>query len=531
MGNNKSCYEDLNIAVIGCGNWGKNHIRVYSELGALYAVCDSDVWTAAEFSNEFGVPKYSIDKILSDSKIDAVVIATPAATHHDIAISCLQAGKHVFVEKPLALTVAEAKKIHDQAKLSNRILMVGHLLHYHAAFKKLKELHKDGQLGQLQYIYSNRLNLGKFRTEENIWWSFAPHDVSMILGLVDEMPNTIMAMGAKYLMHTIADVTCTHLTFPKGEQAHIFVSWLHPYKEQKLVVVGEKAMAIFDDGQPWESKLSLHPYPVEWVDGLPQPSQSHAESVPLEKSEPLKEECSHFLDCILNDETPLTDGDESIRVLTILNAAEYSIEKYQPVYLAEAQGRFHGELSNNYYAHETVNIDPGCHIGSETKIWHNSHILPGTEIGKRCVIGQNACIGPNVSIGSGCKVQNNVSIYEGVTLEQDVFVGPSAVFTNVNTPRAFINRRKEFLPTLVKKGATIGANATIICGNTLGEYCFIAAGAVVTQDVPPHALMVGVPAKQVGWVSHDGEPLDDDLCCVRSGKQYRIISDKLFLAS
>ena len=531
MANNKSPYANLKIVVIGCGNWGKNHIRVLHELGALYAVCDADVWSAAAFSEQYGVPKYTLEKIIRDPKIHGVVIATPAASHQEIAIACLQAGKHVFVEKPLALTVAEAKRIHDQAKLSNRILMVGHLLHYHAAFKKLKELHKEGVLGQLQYIYSNRLNLGKFRTEENIWWSFAPHDVSMILGLVGEMPNTVMAMGAKYLMHTVSDVTCTHMTFPKGEQAHIFVSWLHPYKEQKLVVVGEKAMAIFDDGQPWKSKLRLHPYPVEWVDGLPNPSQSEAQDIELPKSEPLKEEAKHFLDCILKNETPLTDGDESIRVLTVLNAAEYSIEKYQPVYLAEASQHFQGELGNNYFAHDTACIDPGSHIGSESKIWHYSHVLPGTQIGKRCVIGQNCSIGPNVSVGHGCKVQNNVSLYEGVTLEEDVFIGPSVVFTNVNTPRAFINRKKEYAPTLVKKGATIGANATILCGHTLGEYSFIAAGAVVTKDVPPFALMAGNPAQQMGWVSKDGERLDEELTCPRSGRQYRLINEKLYEAN
>lgn len=524
-------YSKLNIVVIGCGNWGKNHIRVLSEFGALYAISDADIANAAKFSNEFEVPKYTLEKILNDKKIDGVVIATPAATHHEIAVKCLQAGKHVFVEKPLAMTVAEAKLIDAQAKQSNKILMVGHLLHYHSAFKKLKELQQEGTLGQLQYIYSNRLNLGKFRTEENIWWSFAPHDVSMILGLVGEMPNTVTAIGAKYLMHTIADVTCTHLTFPTGAQAHIFVSWLHPYKEQKLVVVGEKAMAIFDDGQPWESKLSLHPYPVEWVDGLPNPSLSQAEAVALEPSEPLKDESAHFLDCILENKTPLTDGEESLKVLAVLSAAETSIEKNQSVYLNQNENWASQGLNSRFFAHETVSIDPGCDIGSETKIWHNSHILTGSKIGKRCVIGQNACIGPNVTIGDNCKVQNNVSVYEGVTLEDDVFVGPSAVFTNVNTPRAFINRKQEFSPTLVKKGATIGANATIVCGITLGEYSFIAAGAVVTKDVPPHALMSGTPAKQVGWVSHDGERLDEHLFCARSGKQYQQVGEQIFLSS
>ena len=161
-----------------------------------------------------------------------------------------------------------------------------------------------------------------------------------------------------------------------------------------------------------------------------------------------------------------------------------------------------------YFVHESSYIDEDVKIGEETKIWHFCHILRGTKIGKNCIIGQNCMIGPDVTIGDRCKIQNNVSVYKGVTLEDEVFVGPSAVFTNVINPRAFIERKHEFKPTLVKRGATIGANATIICGNTIGEYAMVAAGAVVTKDVPPHALVMGVPAKQVGWVCVCGVRLE-----------------------
>lgn len=171
--------------------------------------------------------------------------------------------------------------------------------------------------------------------------------------------------------------------------------------------------------------------------------------------------------------------------------------------------------------HKTSTVDEPVEIGEGTKIWHYSHILKDSKIGKDCIIGQGVMVGPDVTVGDRCKIQNNVSLYTGIILEDGVFCGPSCVFTNVKTPRAEIERKNEFLPTRVKRGATIGANATIICGSTLGEYCLVAAGAVITKDVPPHALMAGVPAHRIGWVSHAGEVLGADLVCPREGRRYR----------
>lgn len=170
--------------------------------------------------------------------------------------------------------------------------------------------------------------------------------------------------------------------------------------------------------------------------------------------------------------------------------------------------------------HESAFIDEPVEIGSGTKIWHFSHVLPHTKIGRNCVLGQNVMVGPQVSIGDGCKIQNNVSIYRGVMLEEHVFCGPSCVFTNVATPRAGVERKDLFEETLVRRGATIGANATIVCGNKLGEYSMIAAGAVITKDVKNYALMTGVPARRIGWVSRSGEVLGENLLCPRTGEQY-----------
>jgi len=181
----------------------------------------------------------------------------------------------------------------------------------------------------------------------------------------------------------------------------------------------------------------------------------------------------------------------------------------------------------DYFVHASACVDEGALIGKGTKIWHFSHIMPGARIGEHCSIGQNVNIGSKAVVGNGVKIQNNVSVYDSVVIEDDVFCGPSCVFTNVSNPRAFVERKTEYLETRVKKGASIGANATIVCGVTLGEYCFIAAGAVVTKDVRPYALMVGVPAKQKGWVSREGEILGEDLTCPRTGEKYEIVNGDL----
>ena len=182
---------------------------------------------------------------------------------------------------------------------------------------------------------------------------------------------------------------------------------------------------------------------------------------------------------------------------------------------------------NDYFVHESAYVDSAVSIGKGSKVWHFANILPNTTIGEDCIIGQNVMAGPNVRVGRGSKIQNNVALYRGVVLEEEVFCGPSCVFTNVLTPRAFVERKSEFLETTVKRGATVGANATIVCGNTLGRYCMVAAGAVVTKNVPDYALVAGVPAKQIGWVSRDGEVLDDSLVCPRSGVAYELVGKSL----
>ncbi len=506
------------IAVVGAGYWGKNLIRNYAELGSLCAICDSNEKALEAFKDFYpGVPCLtSFQDLVLSKDIDGVAIAAPAEMHFSLAREALLSGKDVFVEKPLALSLSDAHELKDIAEKHERILMVGHLLQYHSAFIKLKELIRKGELGRIHYIYSNRLSFGKIRREEDILWSFAPHDISMILCLAQEEPEYVMATGGNYLHKKIADVTTTHLEFPSGLKAHVFVSWLHPFKEQTLVVVGERNMAVFRDTAPWPEKLLLYPHNISWHNGFPVPDKKEAMQVEVEQSEPLKAECSHFIECITSRKAPVTDAREGINVLRILKASQDSLlNNGKKVSLKEMIKK-----QDSFFAHETSFIDDGVVVGAGTKIWHFSHVLKGSKIGRNCSIGQNVVIGPDASIGNGCKIQNNVSVYRGVTLEDNVFCGPSMVFTNVFNPRAHIPRMDEMRPTLVKTGATIGANATIVCGYTIGAYAFIGAGAVVTRGAPDYALMVGNPAKQIGWMCECGNRLDGDLACSHCGKRY-----------
>ncbi|MCF8026696.1 MAG: Gfo/Idh/MocA family oxidoreductase, partial [Desulfobacteraceae bacterium] len=510
------------VAVVGSGYWGKNLVRNYHNLGALGLICDKNETVLENFQSQYpGVQTcLAYSDILSRNDIQGVAIATPAEAHYPLAREALLAGKHVYVEKPLVLEEAEGRELIDLAEQNNRVLMVGHLLQYHPVFIRLRELASSGELGRINYIYSNRLNLGKIRREENILWSFAPHDISMILSLAGEEPENIKATGGYYLHKKIADVTTTHMEFPSGLQAHIFVSWLHPFKEQKLVVVGDKKMAVFDDTQAWEDKLLLYPHEITWENNVPVPTRADAQQVEISKDEPLKAECMHFLHCMENGHTPITDGREGLRVLRVLNSAQECLDNGGQKTGEKNQLSAHTPQAAGTFVHDTAVIDDPAEIGSGTRIWHFSHVLKNSSIGENCNIGQNVVIGPDVAIGSTCKIQNNVSVYKGVTLEDGVFCGPSMVFTNIYNPRAEIRKMDQVRETLVKRGATLGANCTVICGVTIGRYAFIGAGAVVTRDVPNHALVAGNPARLVGYVSTCGEKLSEDFSCRHCGKEF-----------
>lgn len=513
-----------NIAVIGAGYWGRNLIRNFFELGSLKAVSDKNAQALKQIAKLYPScdTVTSFKDVMSRADIDGVVIATPAETHFLLAREALLSGKHVFVEKPMTLAEKDAEELIALADKNRLTLMAGHLLQYHPAFVKLKQMAAAGKLGRINYIYSHRLNLGKIRREENILWSFAPHDISMILTLAGEEPESVMATGGYYLHKTIADVTTTHLEFSSGMKAHVFVSWLHPFKDQKLVVVGDKKMAVFDDTLPWEEKLLIYPHRVQWENNMPVPDRGVPQKVSLPHTEPLKVECGQFLDCVAGKKQPVTDGREGLRVLRVLNAAQRSLNENGVRIKLKNNALSKTKEGDSISIHPTAEIDSDVKIGAGTSVWHFSHILSRSKIGKNCSIGQNVVIGPDVTLGNGCKIQNNVSLYKGVTLEDYVFCGPSVVFTNVINPRAEIRRMDEIRRTLIKKGASLGANSTIVCGHNIGSYAFVAAGAVITKDVPDHALMMGNPAVQKGWICSCGHRLNKQFQCPSCGSRYKL---------
>ena len=309
------------IAVIGCGHWGKNLVRNFADLGALHSVCDPNVDLAEEMAASYGATAASFGDICSNSGIDGVVIAAPAPLHAELTMAALEAGKHVYVEKPLAMNMHEAEKMMAAAENQKRHLMVGHLLQYHPAFVELKNRVGAGELGDVLHMQSNRLSFGKLRSEEDVVWSFAPHDISMVFSLAGQEPQSVRCEATDMTGNGLADKASLFLQFPDAVTAQISVSWLHPVKEQKLIVIGTKAMAVFDDTKPWAEKLTMFPQYADRASGDTALVKEAAYHVDLPEAEPLKIECQYFLDLIAGDSQPRTDGAEGARVLKVLTDA------------------------------------------------------------------------------------------------------------------------------------------------------------------------------------------------------------------
>ena len=316
-----------NIAVVGCGQWGKNLVRIFNELGSLSSICDPNEEIAHKYAKQYNVKKSTFIEIINDPNIKGVVITTPAYLHASMAIDAMKAKKHVLVEKPLALNVSDSKLMIEVAKKENVKLMVGHLLQYHPIFRTIRKLINAGEIGNLNYIYSNRLSFGKLRTKEDVIWSFAPHDISMILSLAGQLPELVSAKSISTVQKNLADIATIHLDFKSGLKSHISVSWLNPFKEVKLVLSGTKALVVFDDMQPWNKKLAIYPYQALSFNKLIEIKKSEVEYLNVLEEEPLKIECQHFVDIIENDIKPLTDGDEGLKVIKVLSAVSKSLTK------------------------------------------------------------------------------------------------------------------------------------------------------------------------------------------------------------
>ena len=323
-----------NIAVIGCGHWGKNLVRNFAELGTLAAVCDPNGDLAQTYAAKYRVDNLSFTAVINNAAIEGVVLAVPAPLHASMAIEAMNAGKHVYVEKPLAMNSDEAEDMIASAKENGVQLMVGHLLQYHPVFITVRGLVESGELGSLDYIYSNRLSFGKVRSEEDVIWSFAPHDISMILSLTGQEPELVRTESSRILQADIADIATIHMEFASALKANVSVSWLHPYKEQKLVVVGRDAMIVFDDTRTWNEKLALYRHIVSSSGDFPRLEKAEVEYLEVVQSEPLRNECQHFLDVVSGNFKPLTDGNEGLSVLKVLSAASLSESKNEAVRLS-----------------------------------------------------------------------------------------------------------------------------------------------------------------------------------------------------
>ena len=506
--------NSLEIAILGAGNWGKNHVRVFCEIlgNDNVIVCDPDASRREAMCSAHPGISVSSEPVLSD--VDAVVIATPAVTHFDLARQALLAGADVLVEKPIAMTSRQAEELVDISKRKGKILMVDHLLEYHPAVQRLKELVDAGGLGKLLHLTSQRLNLGVIRSEENALWSLAPHDISVILYLLGEEPIEVTAHGAAYLQPGIEDVSYLTMRFASGALGNVHVSWLDPIKTRSLTVAGERRMAVYDDLA--SEKLRLFEKRAQEEDGRFRAIDEGEQVIVLDPVEPLREMAENFIASIRTRIPPRSDGEDGLRVVRVLEAAQRSMEQGGRPVTAKNEG---------FFVHESSYIDDGVEIGKGTKVWHFSHVMSGSKIGENCSLGQNVLVGPNATVGNNVKIQNNVSVYEGVTLEDDVFCGPSMVFTNVDRPRAgFPTDHDKYLKTVIKKGASIGANATIVCGHTIGEHAFIGAGAVVTKDIPDYAIVYGNPAQIRGWACECGQPLEfegDEAMCKACRRKYR----------
>lgn len=314
------------VAVIGCGAWGKNLIRNFAELGTLAAVCDLTTHKAEELASQYGVEALSEEEIFTHPSVEALVIASLAPFHFQQAEAALKAGKHVYVEKPMVLSTKDAKALCTLAKAQNRTFMVGHILNYHPAFIELKK--RLPELGPLKHIYANRLGNGRFRRNESVLWDLATHDVSLILSLLQDTPQSVSATEQAYLAGNKPANALLTLTFPQDITAHIHVSWLSPFKEQKLVVIGEKGIAVFDDRNPWSEKLTISKGCFSYAEAGPTANTDfETNTIALPEAEPLKNECIHFLNCIQTGETPRTCALEGLRVTEVLEAAELSLNR------------------------------------------------------------------------------------------------------------------------------------------------------------------------------------------------------------
>ncbi|CAN8062945.1 unnamed protein product [Agarophyton chilense] len=530
------------LIVVGAGRWGSRVIATAGALRMRVAVVDSDA-EALRASRRNAIAERdckffsSLDDALRVEAGAAVVVATPPRTHFALARRAIHAGRSVLVEKPLCDALEDAQRLAALADERGVVLMVDHLLHYSAAHRRMLALVRGGVVGRVRRVTMCRRNFGTVRTEENVLWSLAPHDVSILLAICsDAAVRSVSCTGHRIGdAQPVEDCVCVRVRFDDGVEAHLDANWMHPFKERRCVVYGAKGCVVLDEAAPGGPRLQAFSWSAKRAkpDGdvnieKRQLTEAHITAAllhgdaeherdqlaDLQQCAPLEAALLHFTQCVRHGQKARTDGREGVRVVEVLTAATESLRRRgETVRMAECVAKALKKTHQNkeghdaVMVHETAVVDHGAELGGGTKVWHFSHVMAGARLGTRCNIGQNVFIGGAARLGANVKVQNNVSVYDGVSIDDDVFLGPSCVLTNVRTPRSHVNRRHALWRTRIARGVTVGANATIVCGVSLGAFCFVAAGAVVTRNVPPHALVIGNPARIRGWVGKHGAPL------------------------
>lgn len=502
--------QNIRIAVVGCGPMSAKRAESFSRIGCLSALSDIEDTACKGLAKDLNIPFYPFPDLLKRDDIDAVVICTPEDTHAHFAQQSLYAGKHVFVERPLAEGPVEAEPLFLLASEYNCLLFISNFSCLEPAFIALKDSVTAPDFGDVRHVtYRHYLNKDDFANRRRLW-GYAQNAFSTLLGMIKDTPTGIRAFFRhapdgkdSFALHIVME-------FSSGMQADIELSSLYQGNLVNMTVASEESAATVTTDSDYISHLSL-------CRGEGQAMKTTRFDNP--QSDVFDEEGRTFLQHIDAKENNAREIDE----LKTLHLTHYMREAINSGKNVELPRLFsHAASLPDTFIHETAQIDPLVKVGEGTKIWHFSHLLAGTTIGKNCVIAQNVMVGSDVTVGNQCKIQNNVSVYKGVTLEDGVFCGPSCVFTNDFNPRAEIDYREGYRETYVEKGSTIGANATIVCGVRLGHHCLIGAGAVITTDVKPFALMYGVPARQHGWVGHAGRKLDDNLYCTFSDRQYAL---------
>lgn len=316
----------IKICLVGAGKWGKNHLKTLKNMGNLYGIVETDKTKYNDLQKKYpNIEIYENIHQTVSKNFDGYIIATPAASHYEIASELIKIKKHVLIEKPMTLNSADAKKLVDSAKKNKVQIMVGHVMLYHPAIIKIKELLLNDKIGKLQYLYSNRLNLGTVRTEENVFWSFAPHDISIFQYFTESYPIKIDSSGGCFLQPEIHDTSLTIFNYPENIHAHIFVSWLHPFKEHRIVIIGSKGMISFEDSSQ-EKNIIYYPKGIFWQQGKPIKKDGPSEIIPYEKTEPLKNELKNFIQRIKNPDN-LYHGKDGLEVIQILETATQTLLK------------------------------------------------------------------------------------------------------------------------------------------------------------------------------------------------------------